>query len=602
MRTSLLASHAGGVPRRTPALLTVVAGCCLLLVGVSMQQQKRAVVLIDPTVAVTPDDLSKQNPLWAPSAVPKLSKGFNAWMDTLPFGDNYHKKLAERKAKQEWVEKERLSNPHFLLRRVEANNKYLQSRVSFLDGILQERSNIPGKIEVDIIHPGFEGDAGQQGQMGDQGPPGPPGPRGPKGPMGNIGTQGPRGDAGVKGEVGPVGESGIMGPQGPSGPPGPPGVRGATGPKGDRGPQGLKGLPYPSDGPPGPPGPVGPAGPMGVAGPPGPVGLPGGPPHELLEIKEVEVQSSGSYQTGLLLEGKPLFTDSDLTASEVPPELGGQPYIETSDEDKSLTGLSVMSFRVNRPAFIYILKDSAGTEAGGGVLPPWLANGFQAVEGVVLTASDGTTFDVFRSGMAMSGVVQLGGNGNSPSAGFAHNYVVVAAPSEEHASEGVGTVALSFPEGAGGNEAFDGSMGFSFTAEAPIHILDLGVFNPLPSSAMLPVTLSCRLYNMATGELIAQQAFTPDNPGDVQHGGRYKALRQPISLPAGFQGVVAADGFTDEYQNGNSEGETPAWNFDTDGGKVSYGADALFGVVGEMPTEVAGTPGNRFAAASMRFV
>ena len=40
-------------------------------------------------------------------------------MDTLPFGDNFHKHLQERKDKQAWVEQERLDNPHFLLRRVE---------------------------------------------------------------------------------------------------------------------------------------------------------------------------------------------------------------------------------------------------------------------------------------------------------------------------------------------------------------------------------------------------------------------------------------------------------------------------------------------------
>lgn len=82
-------------------------------------------------------DLVKQNPEWAPTAVPTLSSGFNAWMDTLPFGDNFHKHLQEKKDKQIWVEKERLENPHFLLRRVEANNAYLQSRVDFLDKLVQ---------------------------------------------------------------------------------------------------------------------------------------------------------------------------------------------------------------------------------------------------------------------------------------------------------------------------------------------------------------------------------------------------------------------------------------------------------------------------------
>jgi len=100
-------------------LLAACAPCCPVQVQVDIQ------------------DLVKQNPEWAPTAVPTLSSGFNAWMDTLPFGDNFHKHLQEKKDKQIWVEKERLENPHFLLRRVEANNAYLQSRVDFLDKLVQ---------------------------------------------------------------------------------------------------------------------------------------------------------------------------------------------------------------------------------------------------------------------------------------------------------------------------------------------------------------------------------------------------------------------------------------------------------------------------------
>lgn len=121
----------------------------------------------EPTISI--DDLVKQAPAWAPSTAPKLSKGFNAWMDTLPFGDNYHKKLAEAKEKQAFVEKERLNNPHFLLRRVEANNAYLKSRVDFLNQLVRQREALPDPIEIDIVHPGKPGSQGPRGPMG---PPG----------------------------------------------------------------------------------------------------------------------------------------------------------------------------------------------------------------------------------------------------------------------------------------------------------------------------------------------------------------------------------------------------------------------------------------------
>jgi hypothetical protein len=40
---------------------------------------------------------------------------------------------------------------------------------------------------------------------------------------------------------------------------------------------------------------------------------------------------------------------------------------------------------------------------------------------------------------------------------------------------------------------------------------------------------------METGELIAQAAFTQENRGDPKGGSLFKALRQPVQLPAGFK-------------------------------------------------------------------
>ena len=116
-------------------------------------------------------DLLKQAPAWAPSVAPTLSKGFYAWMDSLPFGDNYQKKIKEKMAKEQWIENDRLNNPHFLLRRVEANNAYLKSRVEFLHKLLNKREHLtPSSIVVDIFHPGQQGD---EGPVGERGPPGP---------------------------------------------------------------------------------------------------------------------------------------------------------------------------------------------------------------------------------------------------------------------------------------------------------------------------------------------------------------------------------------------------------------------------------------------
>lgn len=90
-------------------------------------------------------------------------------------------------------------NPHFLLRRVEANNAYLTERAAFLDKLVTERRDTPGTIQIDIVHPGPQGDIGSKGPRGQIGPPGFMGPQGPQGPPGVEGDMGPDGDRGVEG-------------------------------------------------------------------------------------------------------------------------------------------------------------------------------------------------------------------------------------------------------------------------------------------------------------------------------------------------------------------------------------------------------------------
>ncbi|EKX33333.1 hypothetical protein GUITHDRAFT_166504 [Guillardia theta CCMP2712] len=341
---------------------------------------------------------------------------------------------------------------------------------------------------------------------------------------------------------------------------------------------------------------------MGEQGPRGPEGPAGGPSTAPLSISEIDAISGATYKTGYLAAGQLLYSDNDeIKFESVPAEISGQPYILTANEDKGLSGTTELVFHVNRPCFVYVLRDIRGTAAGGGQPPSWLANGFVKLDSVVeVSDSDMGSMAIYKSGMAMSGRISLGGNGAPPSVGYENNYVVVVAPSEEHATSGVGVIGLKIPADTEGNEAYEGSMGFSFTVNSPIYVMDLGVFNPL-GSAPLPGTLSCRLYNMQTGELIAQQAFTEENRGDMKGGALYKALRSPVQLPAGFQAVIAADGYGSEMKNGNSEGAAPSWSFDNDGGKITFGSDALYGEKGEMPSEVAGSPGNRFAAATFRY-
>ena len=50
-----------------------------------------------PAMTIPLQDLVRQAPLWAPETVEPVSDGFNAWMDTLPFGESdRHRELRER--------------------------------------------------------------------------------------------------------------------------------------------------------------------------------------------------------------------------------------------------------------------------------------------------------------------------------------------------------------------------------------------------------------------------------------------------------------------------------------------------------------------------
>ena len=88
----------------------------------------------------------------------------------------------------------------------------------------------------------------------------------------------------------------------------------------------------------------------------------------------------------------------------------------------------------------------------------------------------------------------------------------------QHGSVGSGVVAVNIPSGTEGNEAFEGSMGLTFQVGTDnIHVLDLGVFYPLGTTPMPEgTTLSCRLYNADTGELVAEEAFMTGNMGDSE--------------------------------------------------------------------------------------
>jgi len=197
-----------------------------------------------------------------------------------------------------------------------------------------------------------------------------------------------------------------------------------------------------------------------------------------LAISEIHSSSQTPVRMGYLRHGARVYSDSDAEITRVPAVIFGKPYIRTADADKDLTagpaygtrsrplrdpsgkGVWVprtdpetgrvywrnnelqkslwappkgctpspaLTFVVNKPSFVYVLRDSRGTAANGGATPAWLTSGFVKLNQAVEVTDDGSMV-VYRSGSAMSGRITLGGNADPPSQGYGANYVVLVAP------------------------------------------------------------------------------------------------------------------------------------------------------------------------------
>jgi hypothetical protein len=141
-------------------------------------------------------------------------------------------------------------------------------------------------------------------------------------------------------------------------------------------------------------------------------------------------------RSGFLRVGAQLYTDKgEITFTNVPTEVEGLPYIRTPDADKDLVVTEALTFVVNKPSFVYVLRDSRGTAANGGAIPAWLAEdashalpgsgGFEELDMAAKVSNEKMgSMVVYRSRKAMSGRITLGGNAAPPSQGYGGNYVV----------------------------------------------------------------------------------------------------------------------------------------------------------------------------------
>ena len=163
-------------------------------------------------------------------------------------------------------------------------------------------------------------------------------------------------------------------------------------------------------------------------------------------------------------------------------------------------------------------------------------------------------------------------------------------------------IAYVNPEVKEGNQAFDGSLGMDFNVTRPIQITKLGVFDEYSDGLYL--TLHAAVWDRQNLRELANLEFTPEEPGDLVGGSRFKALSTPLVLPAGFQGTIVAYGYgADErlFNTGNRPKNLAQLQTFDDASLTFVGLGRWSATPGAFPDTADGGPANRYAAGTFYF-
>ncbi|MDH7501542.1 MAG: hypothetical protein QHJ82_02355 [Verrucomicrobiota bacterium] len=145
---------------------------------------------------------------------------------------------------------------------------------------------------------------------------------------------------------------------------------------------------------------------------------------------------------------------------------------------------------------------------------------------------------------------------------------------------------------------YGGSLGMDFDVARPVRVTELGVYDDQADGLFL--TLTAALYNRETGELLASIVFTADDPGTLRDSSRFKPLAQPIDLPAGFKGVIAAWGYGAEERYFSNAQDLPDLKMFS-GGSLLFVGSGRYGIAGQFPETPDAGPPNRYAAGTFYF-
>ncbi|GAA4431165.1 hypothetical protein GCM10023188_18470 [Pontibacter saemangeumensis] len=136
-------------------------------------------------------------------------------------------------------------------------------------------------------------------------------------------------------------------------------------------------------------------------------------------VSDVVSTSGRSYALGELIVGAKIYTDRTYQATTVPAFLDRAPMIRTANDDKKSTSTTLVSFKLNQPANVFVAIDPRAT-----ALPSWLSGWQKITDRIGVNDSKISYMNLYSKSFA-AGTVSLGGNMVSPAAGAENNYFVI---------------------------------------------------------------------------------------------------------------------------------------------------------------------------------
>jgi len=142
-------------------------------------------------------------------------------------------------------------------------------------------------------------------------------------------------------------------------------------------------------------------------------------PHQVPLIGEIRVESGANYVavSGGLKNGAQIFIDRKFTLKQIPEELAGLDYVQTSNDDDGSTGERFITFHAFLPVRIYVAIDSRMKQ-----VPRWITSTFTPSH--LKIRADHWDYLLFSREFP-PGPVELGGNTDDGRAGGKSNYLIL---------------------------------------------------------------------------------------------------------------------------------------------------------------------------------